>query len=185
MNDRESTGLMGLALFLVSLGVLFAAALVGFLVIRSRTPDWVPPGADGLPGGMWVSTLLLLACSIAAQRAVRDVRRDDIARMQAGLWVTLGVALCFVVSQSWAWLVFNRSVELRSHGLYAFTFYMLTGLHGLHVFGGLGALGWVLFRTRRGDYTRAHHPGVRYLAIYWHFLGAVWLVLFVTLLLSS
>jgi heme/copper-type cytochrome/quinol oxidase subunit 3 len=75
-----------------------------------------------------------------------------------------------------------RSVSSAA-SLYAFGFYVLTGLHALHVIGGLVPLGITTAHARRGAYTASSHAGVDFIAMYWHFLGAVWLVLFVVLYL--
>jgi len=62
-------------------------------------------------------------------------------------------------------------------------FYVLTGTHALHVIGGLVLLAVVTYKAFRGDYTSVYHPGVRYSAMYWHFLDAVWLIMFTLLFL--
>ena len=62
--------------------------------------------------------------------------------------------------------------------LYGFTFYMLTGLHGVQVIGGLIPLAVVTFQAFRGRYTATDHRGVTYGAMYWHFLDGMWLVMF-------
>ena len=108
---------------------------------------------------------------------------DDRSTRQ--LAAALSAALGFLTCQAWSWTIFARTTTLYGGNLYAFTFYMLTGLHALHVLGGLIGLVVTLVRARRGDDSRAHDPGVRSTALYWHFLGAVWVVMFATLLLSS
>jgi cytochrome c oxidase subunit 3 len=174
-------GALGLTVFLVSLGVLFAAALVAYAVIRLRAETWRVEGQH-LPRGVWVSTLLLAGCSVALQRALAGVRGGRADRLFADLLLGGALALSFVASQLWNWVSFYAWDVLYRGSLYGFTFYMLTGLHALHVIGGLAALGWVAARARRGAYTWAHHAGVRHTAVYWHFLGAVWLVLLGVLL---
>ncbi|MFH0982206.1 MAG: cytochrome c oxidase subunit 3 [Planctomycetota bacterium] len=70
-----------------------------------------------------------------------------------------------------------------STGMYMFSFYLLTGLHGAHVIGGLVPLTVVTTKAFRGRYTRDYYPGVKYVAMYWHFLDVVWLVMFVVIFL--
>jgi cytochrome c oxidase subunit 3 len=60
-------------------------------------------------------------------------------------------------------------------------FYMLSAVHGAHVIGGLGALGWTLNRAFRGAYTATTHTGLTHAAIYWHFVGALWIYLLILL----
>jgi cytochrome c oxidase subunit 3 len=178
----KDTGTLGMAVLLASLSMLFVASLVGFLLIRSRATVWGPPGGPGLPSGLWISTMLLLASGAALElgRArLRAGRQRAFRRALAATWL-LGVA--FLASQILnAFALAARGVTARS-GLYGFTFYLLTGLHALHVLGGLVPLAIVTGHAQAGRYSPEVHPGVRYCAIYWHFLDAVWLVLFVLLL---
>ncbi len=79
---------MGTWLLIASLGMLFGAALVGYLVIRLRAPEWPPPGSPSLPGGVWISTALLAALSavlILAERSVREGRVASLSRMLIGV----------------------------------------------------------------------------------------------------
>ena len=69
--------------------------------------------------------------------------------------------------------------------LYGFLFYLLTGLHALHVVGGLVPLAVTTARAWQGKYTAVAHAGVEHVALYWHFLDVIWLVLFGVLVLTS
>ncbi len=170
--------MMGLTLFLASLTVLFVAGLVAYVVVRNGQPSWPPVGAPPLPSGLWITTLLLAGCSVTIELSVRRVRGGDPAGMRRFLLGTLVLALAFVASQLLNWRsYFVRDVTFESH-LYGFTFYMLTVLHAVHVLGGMVALLVTLVRARRGAYSWAGFAGLRYTAIYWHYLGVVWVVLF-------
>ena len=177
-------GSLGLALFIVSLSVLFVGGLVAYVVVRGRAQTWPPSGAPALPLGMWVSTVLLLLSGVTIQRALIGIRRGQDAVLRRNLSATLVLSLLFVGSQSWNWLHYYNADTTFQHHLYGFTFYMLTGLHAGHVLGGLAALALVARRAFRGVYSWAYYPGVRYTAVYWHFLGGVWLVLFGLLVLD-
>jgi cytochrome c oxidase subunit 3 len=184
-KGEPGAGALGLALFLASLIMLFGGGLVAYWVIRSRSPVWPPPDAPDLPLGMWVSTALLLLSSVTIQQALSAVRRGQGDRLRRRLVLTLVIAAGFVASQAWNWLHFYRLDSTFYTHLYGFTFYMLTGLHALHVLGGLIALIVVSVRAYLGHYSWAYYPGVRLTTIYWHFLGAVWLILFGLLLLDG
>lgn len=179
-------GILGMWIFLAALAVLFAGALAGFLIVRSRAEAWPPPGMPPLPRGLWVTTLIAAGCSLAVGRAVSAIRLGEIRRSCRWLSATLVLGLLFLLSQTvnW-WGLVSANVTARTRSLYAFTFYMLTGLHAAHVIGGLIALVVVIARCRAGRYGSGHHDGITYAAMYWHFLGAVWVVLFVALLASS
>ena len=119
---RDEPGLFGLQIFLASLSMLFAAALVAYLIVRTRAEVWQPAASAGLPHGLWFSTLLLAACSFAAQRALREIRggrAPHAARDLTLMWVP---AWGFVASQAWSWWSFRSTVPIGEHSLYGFTF---------------------------------------------------------------
>ena len=177
-------GTLGLCLFLASLGMLFAASLVGYVVIRSRHPPWPPPGFPALPGSLWLSTLVILSAEVTIQRAWSAAQRGADAVLRRHLFLTLGLGLAFLGLQAWAWWqIWGQVTAAQPAGPYVKLFYMLTGLHAAHVLGGVGPLAVVLRRALAGVYGPGYHPGVRYCALYWHFLGAVWCVLFVAVYL--
>lgn len=168
-----------MALFLLSLTVLFLAGLVAWTVVGSRFEEWPPSGTPPLPALLWVSTALIAAGSFTVQRAARslDAGRAPETRRALAATITLGVAFLLCQVAAATQLVAN-DLTVRS-SLAGWMFYFLTGLHAVHVIGGLGPLGLATRRAHRGE-----PPGrdlVRYGAAYWHFLGVVWLVLFAVL----
>ena len=179
-------GLMGMYLFVVSLGMLFSGSVVAYLVVRGQNRPWPPPGFPALPRSLWLSTVVILLCSIAIQGAVAAVRRGDSAALRRGLVVTFLLGLVFLALQTYAWVqvVDQLKVAAQVPGQYAKLFYVLTGLHAVHVLGGLISLGVVIRRAFVGVYGPESHVGVSCSAIYWHFLDAVWCVLFVVVYLS-
>jgi cytochrome c oxidase subunit 3 len=135
-----------------------------------------------MPPGLWPATLLVVATAVAAHRGLVAIRRGDQVRLSRALGIALAAACCFLVVQAWNWAEIHASGVVYGPSLYGFTFLMLTGLHALHVAGGIVLLAAVIYRARRGAYSWAHYPGVRHAAVYWHFLDAVWLVLLAVLL---
>ena len=183
-SDAPGAGTMGITLFLVSLSILFIGSVVAVVWVRARADDWPPPGAPDLPHLLWLSTALLVGCSLAIHSAVAAIRRGDRRGLQQRLLWTAGLATLFLVSQAAGWFQFYDAAVFESH-LYGFTFYVLTGLHAAHVIGGIVALAVVMVMTYRGSFSWAHYTGIRNTAIYWHFLDGVWLVLFGFLLAAG
>jgi len=167
--------------FLLSLAVLFVASLVAVVVVRMRAAEWPPSGAPAVPRLLWLSTLLILSCSVTIHAAVSAIRAGSRDRLLHWLGGTAVLGLLFLASQTRAWLSFYDPQRFGDD-LYGFTFLMLTGLHAAHVLGGLVALGVGFVLAWRGAFSWAHHDGVRNIALYWHFLDGVWLVLFAFLL---
>ena len=179
-------GVLGMTIFLVSLSVLFAASVVGYLMVRLHSTQWVPPGTAPLPIGLWASTLLLLLSSVTMHGAVLFIRggKREIATRLLVATFALGLAFLGMQIFNW-WRMVAVDAVLATKSLYAFTFYMLTGLHALHVIGGLIPLARTSWRARKGAYSWADFQGIRLMAMYWHFLDAVWIVLFVVLQLAT
>lgn len=189
MTGKEQTvpgaGKLGMGLLIASLSVLFAASMAGYLVVRTRAGTWPPPGMPHLPPGLWISTAIILLCSLSIETGLRGIRRAAQRPFRRAILATFILGVGFLVSQSinWSGVV---AVHVASRvNLYAFTFFMLTGLHAVHVIGGLIPLGLVVRRAYAGRYNAEQHAGVKYCQMYWHFLGAVWLVMFVLLLLAE
>ena len=175
-SEVPGAGTMGITLFLMSLSMLFIGSLVAVVWVRASADRWPPPDAPALPHMLWLSTALLLGCSLAIHSALAAIRRGDEQALRRRLIWTAGLATLFLASQAVGWFQFYDVAVFESH-LYGFSFYVLTGLHAAHVIGGIVALAVVLVMTYRGSYSRAHHTGIRNTAIYWHFLDGVWLVL--------
>lgn len=184
-NPAPGSEPFGLALFLLTLAVLFAGSLVAYAVIRSRAPEWPPPGLPPVPSGLWASTALLAAASVALEAAVRSLNPLRATRLRAALGASLGLGLAFLVSQAVCTVQFVQGMTAPT--LYAWLVLFLTGLHAAHVIGGLVPL---VITTVKAYHGLIPPPGarggdIRATAVYWHFLGVVWLTLFGVLLLTT
>ncbi len=178
-------GRLGLALFLVSLGAMFLAAMVAFVSIRLEAGNrWPPPGAPQIPRTIWLSTLLVVGTSVVMAAALTAVRRDlGHARLAFRLGMALVLAVAFLGTQTAVWIQLQLAGGGVRSSVYGFTFNVFTALHAVHVLGGIVPLAFVLWRARRGAYDARRHGAVAYTATYWHFLSGVWLLLFALMVL--
>ncbi|MEZ4648573.1 MAG: cytochrome c oxidase subunit 3 [Candidatus Eisenbacteria bacterium] len=183
--NPPGTGTFGFVLLLISLAVLFFSTMLGYAYVRWNAPEWPPPGMPPLPRTLWLSTLLIIVCSVTVQHAVRAVRRDDSGGLRASLVATWILGAFFLVLQTMNYMSLASANLTAKTNLYGFTFYMLTFLHAVHVIGGLIPLAIVTRRAFEGRYSSFYHPGVRYQAMYWHFLDLIWIFIFVVLMLGS
>jgi heme/copper-type cytochrome/quinol oxidase subunit 3 len=183
--NPPGTGTFGFLLLLISLSVLFVSSMLGYAYIRWHAAEWPPPGMPDLPRTLWLSTLIILGCSLSIHQAVRTVRRDDQKGMRRSLLITFVLGCLFLVMQGINYLGLAAMNLTARTNLYGFTFYMMTFLHAVHVIGGLIPLGIVCRRAYLGRYSSFFHPGIRYQAMYWHFLDLIWVVIFVVLMLGS
>jgi cytochrome c oxidase subunit III len=179
---RMSSAQLGTLILLTSLGVLFAASLVAYVITRSQVDAWRVGGVRELPSGLLASTLLIAAVSASVQAAYEAIVHNRHDALERRLWLTLAFALAFLVGQSFNWVrIAREELGTGPPTLFAFTFFMLTGLHAAHVLGGFVPLGIVIHRARRREYSSSRREGVKLCVQYWHFLGAVWLVLLVVM----
>ncbi len=172
-DDRPGPYPMGLMGLLATVAMLFAAFTAAILMRRTGT-DWT---RVTLPSVVWLNTILLVGSTAAIELARAAARRDAVDRLVRWLAASGVLGVVFLVGQMIAWRsLAAQGVFLPSNPHAAF-FYMLSAVHGLHVVGGLGALTWTLRRARGGAYTAAHHGGLTHTAIFWHFMGGVWIYL--------
>jgi cytochrome c oxidase subunit 3 len=164
---------IGLGVFLAVVGSLFALFISAYSM-RMNMVDW---RALPVPSLLWFNTGVLILSSVALQWAYMAARRNDIDGAIVGLCAGGASAVTFLVGQLLAWRELNAAgYFLASNPANSF-FYLITALHGLHLIGGLVALGRTTARVWRGAAMIQVRLSVELCAIYWHFLLLVWLVL--------
>lgn len=161
-----------------SITMLFGASIVGYLITRSQNDIWKTASMPGLPLGLLASTALLAVLSVAMHRALSAVRENRFERLQACLMLALFIGLAFISGQALNWrAMYAATTATDARTLYGFTFYMLTGLHALHVIGGFVPLCVAISKAKRREYSSSNHEGVKLITQYWDYLGVVWVVL--------
>jgi cytochrome c oxidase subunit III len=171
------TAKIGLGVFLAVVGCLFALFISAYFM-RMGLADWRPLP---IPRLLWFNTGVLVLSSVALQCAVIAARKGQIDIVRLGL-VTAGLtAIGFLIGQLMAWRALEADGYLLSGNPANSFFYLITGMHGLHILGGLFGLGRVSIRAWNVALTERLRLGVELCAMYWHFLLFVWLGLFVLL----
>ena len=164
---------IGLGVFLAVVGSLFALFISAYSM-RMNMVDW---RALPVPGLLWFNTGVLVVSSVALQWAYVAARRDDMDDVIIGLCAGGASAVTFLIGQLLAWQ------QLRAAGYFVASnpansfFYLITAAHGLHLMGGLVALGRTTAKVWRGAEMAQVRLSVELCTIYWHFLLLVWLVL--------
>lgn len=175
---RMSSEQLLVVLGFVTIGVLFAASIVAYVVTSMTVKTFHPANSPGLPLGLLGSTLLIAGVSMSMHRAHQSASGNKPDALKRSLWIGLAFAVAFVVGQVLNWKsMFAAQAALPHPTLFAFTFYLLTGLHAAHVLGGFVPLAIVIFRATQREYSSSRMDGVRFCVWYWHYLGAIWLVL--------
>lgn len=202
---------IGIVLFLTSLGMLFLASMLGYVLMRAQHPD-LAQGTIVLPRTLLASTLLMLASSLTIHLAMTAIRRERQALFRMYLNATMVFAALFVLVQTPAMVQLyrqhtvtmsqweaerattqpttaptptNRAADERIATKRSVPFYALVMflilLHALHVVGGMVALGLVAYNAAKERYDHENYAGVRNCVLYWHFLDVVWIAMYTLL----
>lgn len=174
---------LGMLVLFCSMTVLFTASIIGFWYTRLTSPHYRAAGLPDLPAGLLFSTLLIALTSLCIWQAQLAVKRNLHEALRRWLLAAAALGSLFLLTQSANWFAMRPPSDANS--LYLATFFLLTGVHALHVIGGFVPLGFVLHHAWRRHYSSSSHEGLTLCAQYWHFLGAVWLVLVATLYLGN
>lgn len=179
---------IALNFFLGIVTVLFSLFIVTFLA-RSQYPDFSALAADVWqpfyqPARLWINTALLFTSGVAIQFSLYFIRRDHIRLALTALTLSLLFALEFLVAQFMLWQhLHNLGFYLASNPANSY-FYLLTGIHGIHLLGGIIALAHAATHFWRGNNKKLKpqqsqlKESIQLCCKYWHYLFAVWLALF-------
>lgn len=148
--------------------------------MRMMMTDWRPLAEPSL---LWANTFMLILSSLAFQWTAAAAERGDAPRVKLGLVAAGSLAFAFLAGQLLAWQQLNESGQFLSSNAANAFFYLLTGVHGLHLLGGLSVWGrTTVVMWRGGSELGQVRLSVELCAMYWHYLLLVWLVLFGLLL---
>jgi cytochrome c oxidase subunit 3 len=173
-GSSATTAKVGLGIFLAVVGALFTLLISAYLTRLSGTDWWSIP----IPRLLWVNTAALAASSVALQWAKTEARLDRSEMLNTALAVAFALAILFLVGQVLAWRQLVAAGYVLADNPSNSFFYMITGLHGLHILGGLFVLGRTTIRARTSRAQARVRLSVDLCAIYWHFMLIVWLILF-------
>ncbi len=179
-SEHPDLRLFGFIVFLVSESMLFLGLFTAYLTFRAVAPSWPPVGTEELelvlPG---INTVILLSSSFVIHQADVAVKKNDIKGTRLWFLITMAMGATFLAGQVYEYAHLGFGLKTN---LFASTFYVLTGFHGLHVFVGLCLMSIVLWRSRRpGHYSATSHFGVEAAEVYWHFVDVIWVILFLLL----
>ena len=178
----DATAWLGMLVFLGSWTMLFGALFAVYGVLRLRAPAWPPPGGPALPLLLpGVNTLAIVASSVALQSALRGARRGRASAVFPATAAALVLGGLFLAGQIVLWTRLWSGGLRPDGGPFPSVFYGLTVFHAIHVLVGLGGLAWVTARAARAVYGPSRHLTLRLWSGYWHFVGAVWVLLYLTI----
>lgn len=204
MGVQLETTTLGIWLFLASEVLFFAGLFTAYGVFRANHPElfrYAHYFLDWRLGAL--NTVVLVGSSLSAAWAVRAAQLGQGRVLRLTLTVTLALAAVFLVvkyfeyshklSHGVGWgascnpsadllatlPAAARELPVPAHlGTFFAIYYLMTGLHGIHVLAGIALFLWLLGRARRGDFGPAYWGPVDAVALYWHLVDMIWIFLF-------
>jgi cytochrome c oxidase subunit III len=194
MEQQFDTAKLGMWLFLATEILLFGGLFVGFGLMQQRYPREFVEAHEHLV--RWqgsLNTVILLFSSFTMVMGVDAAKRNKKDRSAFFLVITILCACAFLVvkyfeyahkfEEGWLPGKFYHATGDKipgSHGYATFFafYFMMTGLHGIHILAGIGLLSWILMRTRRGEFSHTYYTPVDLVGLYWHIVDLIWIYLF-------
>jgi cytochrome c oxidase subunit 3 len=176
-HDAAGNSKFGFIVFLLSESVIFLSFFMGYIIYKTQTPNWQPPGVTGLEThDPAINTVVLVSSSFVIYVAERYLHDNKLWGFRLFLLATMGMGGYFLYGQAVEWRSLPFSYQ---SGLFGGTFYLLTGFHGLHVLTGILLQGLMLMRSLLpGNYENGYF-GVEATSLFWHFVDVIWIILFV------
>ena len=187
---------LGMWAFLAQEILFFSGLFVAYAVIRQQYPEAFAAGShqlDKIMGG--INTIVLLFSSLTAALSVRSAQLGKKNEVNLYLGITILCAFGFLIikyfeyaakiehgllpGQYWHPHMEHGHALFPAHTHVFFgVYFMLTGLHGLHVAIGIGILAWIMWRNNRGEFSKDYWTPVDLAALYWHLVDLIWIYLF-------
>jgi cytochrome c oxidase subunit III len=167
-------------LFIVTVVMIFAS-LTSAYIVRQSEGNWLE---FDLPEIFWYNSAIILLSSITLHWAYMSAKKDDLAKVRSGMILTSILGAIFLIGQWYSWgALVDRDVFFVGNPAGSFL-YVFTGLHALHLISGVIFLIIVLISSFRYQVHSKNMDTMEMCVTYWHFLGGLWLYLFMFLLLN-
>ena len=186
-NSPANRYRIGMWVGLASILMLFTALTSAYIVRAASSNDWQPLP---MPRILLLSTALIVVSSVTLETARRKLKAGIEAAYKRSLLLTTALGVGFLVSQLLAWRQLVRQGVYLATSPHGSFFYLLTAAHGAHLLCGLLALAYLVARTRKprervdlddGEVIAKRQGAADAVSLYWHFMDALWIYLFLLL----
>lgn len=166
---------IGMWLVLVSVTMLFSALASAYIFNSAQRMPIV------MPKVLWLSTAIILVSSATLEIARRALKRRIEGKFRLWIGVTTALGFGFLIAQLFAWRHLSESGFYVNRNLHSGYSYLFTGLHGVHLIGGLAGLIFITLRNPAKWTALRRRVAVDVTSLYWHFLSGLWIILFAML----
>lgn len=190
-DQQFDSSKFGMWLFLVTEILFFGGLFVAYIIYRAWNPELFLMAAqelDTVMGG--INTLVLIGSSLTMALAIRAAQLNQQKQISIYLLVTIGLALTFMVIKYFEYThkfdmgIFPgeyytyEGIEHAKAHIFFSIYYMMTGLHGIHVIIGVGLMVYLLIKVRQNTYNSEYYTPIEITGLYWHLVDIIWIFLF-------
>jgi cytochrome c oxidase subunit 3 len=182
---------LGMWLFLATEILLFGGLFVGFGISQGKYPEAFVAAHHHLDRNLgFLNTVVLLISSFTMVMGVQSAKLNQRSKTVMYLVITILCACAFLVVKYFEYShkfhegllpgkFYSHEGDLVASQFVFFSFYfMMTGLHGIHILGGIGALTWIAVRASKGEFSSNYYTPVDLVGLYWHLVDLIWIYLF-------
>lgn len=190
-DTQFDAGRMGVWLFLITEILFFGGLFCAFAVFRSWYYDSFVEAHHHLDKVMGATnTVVLISSSFTMAMGVRSAQQSKKGQTSLMLFLTIAFACVFLVIKYFEYshkfhegllpgALFHAEGFHTAHpGMFFAVYFMMTGVHGLHILIGIGLLTWILIRNNRGEFSSKYYAPIEGVGLYWHLVDLVWIYLF-------
>lgn len=190
-EQQRDSAKLGLWIFLVTEILLFGGLFVAYAVYRAWNPDMFHNAHKALDLTLGtVNTVILILSSLTMALAIRNIQLDRKKVSFYFLLATISLALAFLAIK---YFEYSHKIHLgqlpgkyytytgiEGHNPHIFftIYFTMTGLHALHILGGMSVIGWIAHKMSNNQYSAQYYTPVELAGLYWHFVDLVWIYLF-------
>jgi len=191
VEHEFEAGKLGMWLFLVTEVMLFGVLFAGYGLFNYMYPEMFREAHHQLNKVMGaVNTVVLLGSSLTMALAIAFIQRDQPKKAKTMLAITFLCACVFLVIKYFEYsskihhgilpgkFFTATGFEAANTALFFSFYFVMTGLHGIHVLIGMGAIAWIYWRMNRGDFNSRKYGAVEFVGLYWHIVDLIWIFLF-------
>jgi len=172
---------LGMWVFIATEVFIFGAILSTDIFIRVSTSSWPSSvGIQDIPLGLW-ETVVLVTSGVTALLALESIKSGDRRGLVRWLLATMALGAVFIAINAYEWynFFFVRVPSFTwATGLPGSTYFFSVGLHSGHVLAGMAIISYLLYRVKRGAYSKESYSGVQNFVLFWLFVDVVWLFIF-------
>jgi cytochrome c oxidase subunit 3 len=190
-EQQRDSAKLGLWIFLVTEVLLFGGLFTAYSVYRAWNPDMFFNAHKALDLTLGtINTIILISSSLTMALAIRSIQSNKREISLLFLIVTLLLAATFLVIKYFEYrhkfhlgqlpgkfYTYTGIQGTNPHIFFTF-YFMMTGLHALHIIGGMSVMSWVAYRLSQNQFSSEYYTPVELIGLYWHFVDLVWIYLF-------